>query len=116
MISQDVLEALGSIPCADPQRFAGCEASGIVHRVGRDVTTVRVGDRVMAMKTGGACSTLMTTTEYLCEKLPNAISFAQGASMPIVFGTAIYALINLGRLQQGQVRFFYQTTERTTES
>ncbi|KAJ4391882.1 hypothetical protein N0V93_005502 [Gnomoniopsis smithogilvyi] len=98
---RDVLEALGSIPCADAGRIAASEASGVVHRVGCDVTEFQVGDRVVAIGSG-ACSTLMTTTESLCEKLPNGISFTQGASMPIVFATAIYALMNTGRLQQGQ--------------
>lgn len=102
--SQDVLEALGSITCADPERIAATEASGIVRRIGHGVTRFEVGDRVVAIGYG-ACSTIMATTELLCEELPHGISFAHGASMPIVFATAIHALMNIGRLQRGQVSF-----------
>ncbi|KAI5927661.1 KR domain-containing protein [Camillea tinctor] len=98
---RDVLEAQGSIECADTGRIAAVEASGIVRRIGHDVTRFQVGDRVVAIRSG-ACSTKIVTTEVLCEKIPDDISFADGASMPIVFATAIYALINIGRLQKGQ--------------
>lgn len=47
----------------------------------------------------------MATTELLCEELPHGISLAHGASMPIVFTTAIHALMNIGHIQRGQVSF-----------
>lgn len=46
----------------------------------------------------------MTISEALCEKIPDKMSFTDAASMPLVFGTAIHSLINMGRLSKGQVR------------
>ncbi|KAI1873220.1 uncharacterized protein JN550_003473 [Neoarthrinium moseri] len=98
---RDVLEAMGSIECADPGRIAATEASGIIRKVGHNVTNFHVGDRVMAIGRG-ACSTLLVTTELLCAKVPDDLDFAHAASLPIVFVTAIYSLIEIGRLGQGQ--------------
>ncbi|CAI6083821.1 unnamed protein product [Clonostachys chloroleuca] len=97
---RDVLEAMGIIGVVETERRFGLEATGVVKRVGRQVTKVSVGDRVLAMGTG-AFSTAFTTLEMLCHKLPDNLSFADGATMVIVFLTAIYALIHTGRLQKG---------------
>ncbi|RYP11915.1 hypothetical protein DL765_007558 [Monosporascus sp. GIB2] len=98
---RDVLEAMGVLGLLDHDHGFGYEASGIVRRIGSDVTKVRVGDRVIVMGLE-AFQTTLTTPEFLCEKLPYEMSFAEGASMPIVFLTAIHSLVNLGRLEKGQ--------------
>ncbi|KAI0005181.1 hypothetical protein F4779DRAFT_633577 [Xylariaceae sp. FL0662B] len=99
---RDVLEATGVIELpTGQQRGIGIEASGIVRRVGPEVTKVSVGDRVVAMGES-TFSTVVTTTEMLCEKMPDGMSFVDGASMPIAFQTAIYALLNIGHLEEGQ--------------
>nr|APX44002.1 polyketide synthase [Pestalotiopsis microspora] len=98
---RDVLEAMGHIECADPDRIAATEASGIIRRVGHKVTNFSVGDRVMAIGRG-ACSTELVTSELLCAKMPDDLDFVHAASLPIVFVTAIYSLIEIGRLSQGQ--------------
>ncbi|KFA77973.1 hypothetical protein S40288_07716 [Stachybotrys chartarum IBT 40288] len=98
---RDVLEAMGIIGVVDNENSFGLEASGIVKRVGPNVSKFVAGDRVVATGTG-AFSTLWTTSELLCDKLPENISFADGASMLVVYLTAIYALVNLGRLEEGQ--------------
>ncbi|CAG9990503.1 unnamed protein product [Clonostachys byssicola] len=97
---RDVLEAMGIIGVVETERRFGLEATGVVKRVGRQVIKVSVGDRVFAMGTG-AFSTAFTTSEMLCHKLPDNLSFADGATMVIVFLTAIYALIHVGRLHKG---------------
>jgi NADPH:quinone reductase-like Zn-dependent oxidoreductase len=89
----------------------GYEAAGIVRRVGKNVTKLRVGDRAvfMGMET---FSTVVTAPEMLYEKLPDGMSFAEGASMPLVFTTAIYCLVDIGRLAKGQV----SSTDRNTQN
>jgi NADPH:quinone reductase-like Zn-dependent oxidoreductase len=80
----------------------GYEATGIVRSVGPNVGKLSVGDRVALTGTCVFASTV-TTTEKLCEKLPDELDFTSGASMPLVFATAIYSLINIGNLEKGQV-------------
>jgi NADPH:quinone reductase-like Zn-dependent oxidoreductase len=85
-----------------PEGIFGYEAAGIVRRVGADVTKVRVGDRVVIHK-HKTFSTVMTIAGSFYEKMPDSLSFTEAASMPLVYSTAIYSLIDIGRLQEGQV-------------
>jgi len=98
-----VLVATGFIELSSHELTFGYEAAGVVRRVGPDAKKVCVSDRVVVMAFD-AFSTVVTTTELLCEKLPDEISFADGASMPVVFTTSIYCLIDKARLEKGQVR------------
>lgn len=80
----------------------GCECSGVIRRAGPDVTNVKVGDRVVVFS-GGSYSTTLTTTSKLVAKMPDNLSFEDGATMPCVYSTVIYSLIHHGRLSKGQV-------------
>lgn len=92
---------MGIISLSESEPYFGYEASGVVRRVGPDAKKVQAGDRVVlsGIKT---FSTVVTSTELLVEKLPDGLSFVEGASMPLVFTTAIYSLLDVGRLQPGQ--------------
>jgi NADPH:quinone reductase-like Zn-dependent oxidoreductase len=45
---------------------------------------------------------LFTATEILFEKMSDDMTFTEAASMPMIFVTAIYSLINIGRLEKNQ--------------
>lgn len=92
--------AMGIIEVTAPT--FGYEATGIVRRVGPKAGKLSVGDRVALIGFDVFASTV-TTTEKLCERLPDELDFTNGASMPLVFATAIYSLINVGGLRRGQV-------------
>jgi NADPH:quinone reductase-like Zn-dependent oxidoreductase len=92
--------AMGIIELTPPT--FGYEATGIVRSVGPRAEKLRVGDRVALVGYNVFASTT-TTSETLCEKLPEDLSFTDGASMPLVFATTIYSLINVARLENGQV-------------
>lgn len=94
--------AAGIIPLPSDEMLFGYEAAGIVRQVGPEVTKVAVGDRVITMD-NGTFTTALVTSELICEKIPDSMSFADAASMPIVFATAIYALVDIAVLQKGQV-------------
>ncbi|KJZ78545.1 hypothetical protein HIM_01936 [Hirsutella minnesotensis 3608] len=96
---RDVLVAMGIIEVSPPT--FGYEATGIVRRVGPKAGKLRVGDTVALIGFKVFASTV-TTTEKLCERLPDELDFTSGASMPLVFATAIYSLINIGGLEKGQ--------------
>ena len=90
-------------------RTFGHEAAGIVRKVGPNVQKLRVGDRVVMLELD-TFSTIVTTPEILCEKLPDDLSFVDAASMPLVYATAIYSLMDVARLQRGQVSKHRETS------
>jgi NADPH:quinone reductase-like Zn-dependent oxidoreductase len=51
----------------------------------------------------GSFSTHIVIPESFCEKIPDSLTFEDGATMPAVFTTAVASLFNIGGLQRGQV-------------
>ncbi|AXB47620.1 type I polyketide synthase [Amycolatopsis albispora] len=96
---RDVLNALGMYP-GDAGLF-GSEAAGVVVETGPEVTGLAPGDRVMGMLFGGM-GPLGVVDERLLTKLPDDYSFETGASIPLVFLTAYYALVDLAALRPGE--------------
>ncbi|KAK2052271.1 hypothetical protein LY76DRAFT_671662 [Colletotrichum caudatum] len=79
----------------------GCECSGVIEAVGPDVTGLLPGDRVMVLGIG-TFTTSFECPEMACARIPDDLAFSEAASMPTVYGTAIYSLINKARLDKGQ--------------
>ncbi len=103
---RDVMWAMGLLPEeALEDGFAGAtigmECSGSVVGVGEDVRAIVPGDRVMAFAPA-AFSTHVAVDEKAVVKLPDAIAFAAGATVPVAFLTAQYALGELARVQPGE--------------
>ncbi len=96
---RDVLNTLGMYP--GPATSPGLEGAGVVTAVGAGVTRFAPGDRVLGMF-GGAFGPVAEVDERLLGRLPAGMSFAQGASVPVVFLTALYALTDLGDLRPGE--------------
>ncbi|KAF4438150.1 putative polyketide synthase [Fusarium austroafricanum] len=96
---RDILIAMGIIESRQPA--FGYEATGIVRRVGANVTKLHVGDRAVLLGLQ-TFSTVITAAQTLFEKLPDGLSFTEGASMPLVFATAIRGLVDLGQVSKGQ--------------
>ena len=80
----------------------GCEASGIITRVGPEVQDFEPGDRVLTIASG-AFSTVLTTSASLCARIADDMSFEDAATMPCVYSTVIYSLLEIGRLDADQV-------------
>lgn len=81
----------------------GLEGSGIVRRIGPDVEGLKIGDRVLFLDRGGFTTRLVTSAK-LCAKMPDGLSFEEGATMPCVYSTVLYSLMTIGRLEKAQVR------------
>lgn len=81
----------------------GCESAGIVTHVGPDVKNLDVGDRV-AVFSGNSYSTTLTTSSKLCVKMADGLTFEEAATMPCVYGTVIYSLLEIAKLEKDQVR------------
>ena len=79
----------------------GSEAAGVVDAVGEGVA-LRVGDRVAAMTTWGAFAEDVVVQASRCFALPDAMPFDVASGFTMVYGTALHALAQRGRLQPGE--------------
>lgn len=96
---RDVLGALGMVPL--PTGALGGECAGIVLRVGVGVTSVAVGDRVVAFAPG-ALRTHVLVNVSLVAPMPAWMAFPHAATLPVAYLTAYHALVNVAQLQRGE--------------
>lgn len=94
---KDVLLAMGQVP----GDLLGRECSGIVTSVGAAVTEIKLEDRVCAF-VPGCISTLARGPATGAWAIPENMSFEVAASVPGVFCTAYYSLIDLAHLSEGE--------------
>jgi NADPH:quinone reductase len=88
---------------AKPKRpFApGSEIAGIVEAVGEGVTRLTVGDRVIGQLVWGGMAEKVAVAETHCLRMPDAMSYEDGAAFIITYGTAYHALKQRAKLAQG---------------
>ncbi|KAI0008838.1 hypothetical protein F4779DRAFT_628218 [Xylariaceae sp. FL0662B] len=79
----------------------GNEGAGVIRRIGSRVKDLRVGDRVIVCS-GGTLSLLATVPAMLCVKMPDNLSFDEGAAIGRAYSKALYSLVDVGGLQSGQ--------------
>jgi NADPH:quinone reductase len=80
----------------------GVEVAGLVTAVGEGVSSWSVGERVIALPDFGGFAEAALVKEDRVFALPEAISFARGAALPIAYGTAIYALRDRADIRPGE--------------
>ncbi len=101
----DILSAAGMMPEGsediDAWEFLGLECAGVVRAVGTGVSHLRPGDRVMTPGKGCLGSAVRVTASAV-QKLPDEVSFVEGATLPTAFMTAHHALNRLGRMASGE--------------
>ncbi len=95
---RDVLGALGMYP---GEISIGGEGAGVVLEVGPGVEDLAVGDRVMGLL-DGAFGAVAVTDRRLLAPVPEGWSWTRAASVPIVYLTAYYGLIDLAGAQKGE--------------
>ncbi|XP_023152550.2 quinone oxidoreductase-like [Amphiprion ocellaris] len=81
----------------------GSDAAGVVESVGKEVTSVKKGDRVYTTATeSGSYAEYTIAAEDCVHKLPDVLDFAQGAAIGIPYFTAFRALVHKARVKAGQ--------------
>jgi NADPH2:quinone reductase len=86
-----------------PRPFApGVEVAGIITALGAGVTGWSLGQRVIGLPEVGGMAEAVAVDQARVFALPEAISFARGAALPIAYGTAIYALKDRAEMQAGE--------------
>ncbi|KAI1771028.1 hypothetical protein F4818DRAFT_454916 [Hypoxylon cercidicola] len=96
---RDVMASMGLVPVTG----LGQEASGVVLRAGRRAAeSFKYGDRVSIVSVGGTHATKARCDYRVAVKIPDTMSFEEGAAAPMVYVTAYYALVRLAKLRRGQ--------------
>ena len=98
---KDLANAMGFVPANE--HLFGLECTGIVREVGKDVITVKPGDRVMMVKREGGCFANRARNRWhAVYRIPDSMTFEEGATLGIAVHTAVYGLIKLANVQKGQ--------------
>ncbi|HTA35078.1 MAG TPA: NADPH:quinone oxidoreductase family protein [Solirubrobacteraceae bacterium] len=98
----EVLQTRGMYQVKPPLPFVpGSEVGGIV-RSAPDGASVKAGDRVAAFCALGGFAEVAVAPEYFTFALPDALDFAQGASLILNYHTAYFSLVTRGRLREGE--------------
>lgn len=100
---QDVFLAMNILKHGSGDIPLGLDATGIIRRVGPNVSNVMVGDRIFALAPHGCITNRLVLPSSLAVKLPDHLSFEDAATMPCCFATAIHSLLNVGGITKGQV-------------
>ncbi len=100
----DILMLQGRYQIKPPLPFVpGGELAGVVREVGEGVEGFSVGDRVFGGSGLGGFAELATLPARDAYAIPEKMSFAEAASLPIIYPTAWAGLVLRGQLRAGEV-------------
>ncbi|QMW38177.1 hypothetical protein G4B11_001413 [Aspergillus flavus] len=91
MVAQGVLGAKEEL---------GLEASGVIRRVGSNVSNVKVDDKVLVLGFGLLRSSAVIPAE-LCLRFPDSLSLEEASTMLTAYLTVIYSLLHRAVLDRG---------------
>lgn len=94
----DVMRALGLYPT---EGVLGIEMAGTVAEVGSQVGDLQPGQRVMGIAPAAFASSVVVPRAFVVPT-SGKLSDIEAAAMPLVFATAYYALVTVGRLKAGE--------------
>jgi 2-desacetyl-2-hydroxyethyl bacteriochlorophyllide A dehydrogenase len=101
---------LGGLKAAFPHQFPlipGWDVSGVIEKVGENVTTFSIGDEVLAetfkptIQHGSFADYIAVSVSSLAKK-PKEMSFEQAAALPLAALTALQALTEALKIQAGE--------------
>ncbi|KAN0113308.1 BcPKS8, polyketide synthase [Hyaloscypha variabilis] len=100
------VKAIGMNACdVDPvgsSKF-GIECSGVITKIGSNVTSLAVGNKVACLSVeNGVYSTSTRTKANFAIPIKDGVNFQSAASIPIAYCTAYYGLLELGRVLNGE--------------
>ncbi len=99
----DILQRQGLYPVpADASPLPGLEVSGEVIAKGDKVTTLEIGERVMALTHGGGYAEYCRANDLHCLRIPDNLSDIEAAAIPETFFTVYYNVFTRGALAEGE--------------
>jgi NADPH2:quinone reductase len=99
----DVLIIEDKYQTKPPRPFApGVEVSGVIEKTGTNVRELKQGDRVLAhLGWGGMTEKILVPADH-CTLMPDSMSFEEGCSLILTYGTSYHALKDRARLKSGE--------------
>lgn len=98
----DIQMRLGFYPDAPKKPFVpGYEVSGYVDEIGKNVSTVKVGDPVLAGTFFGGYASRVTVPAAQAFPLPGNVDLQNAAAIPVNFFTSHVALFEMARVRAG---------------
>jgi len=85
----------------------GSDVGGVVVSTGAGVTRVKAGDRVYGHGMAGGYAQLAVADEWQVYRLPDRVSFQQGAALGVPYGTAWRALFIRAHARSGETVFVH---------
>ena len=99
----DALFVQGKYQIKPPVPFSpGSEVAGEIAAVGEDVEGWAVGDRVLASCGLGGFATQVSLSPFSLVRLPEGLSFGQGATLMQSYGTALFSLTRRTTVREGE--------------
>jgi NADPH2:quinone reductase len=99
----DVMQRQGLYPPpAGASDIPGLEIAGTVAALGPEATRWRIGDRVMALVSGGGYAQYCAAHESHAIAIPDNLSFAEASAVPETFFTVWHNVFERGRLKSGE--------------
>ncbi len=99
----DILMCQGTYQVKPPFPFIpGAELAGVVTAVGEGVAQLRPGDRVLSSAGMGGFAERAVVPASGTYRLPESMSFEEGAALPVIYPTAYAALVYRARLAPGE--------------
>src|SRR5579871_5826764 len=88
----DILQVQGKYQIKPPFPFTpGAETAGLIDATGDGLTSVKTGDRVIAMTHGSGFAEQSLAPVTSVFRMPDSMSFEEAAAMPIVYHTSYFA-------------------------
>ena len=104
----EIMTRMGLYPGAPkPPSPIGGEASGVITKLGNNITEHNIGDKVMVFAPFNSYSSHINVNKQMLMKLPDSFTLEQGAAFPVIYMTAYMMMFDLGNLKKDEI-FFIQ--------
>ncbi len=80
----------------------GAEVAGTIQSIGPNAKNLELGQRVVAFIGGNGCREMVATEAGNAVPIPDGVSEAAAAGIPVTYGTALHGLKDRGRLMPGE--------------
>lgn len=102
----DLLQREGKYPSPPGcPEWMGLEISGEIIKVGKSVTTWKIGDKVCALLGGGGYAEYVAVKYDMLMPVPKGLTMEEAASLPEAYATSYLNLFIEGHLEKGQTAF-----------
>ena len=92
-----------------PPFSPGLEISGIISEIGSNVSTLKVGDRVMSIMKYGGYRTEVVVSEENTYLKPSKMDALEAGGFPVIYGTAFSAIVSKAKLKRTREKYTKRT-------